>query len=149
MSPLGEGVQGRQWVWGLPPSGILQWPTATSGPAQGSMNLVSTGSPQPHGLARLSASLPILGPATSLLPCSVSFQGKFLHEPGWWSGREVVRHGGAGRPKALLMAILNGTGSRDRTACAVHSWRGVHSKGSWAGRGQLGGQWGPPTPILL
>lgn len=62
MSPLAEGVQGRQRVWGLPPSGILQWPTATSGPVQGSTNLVSTGSPQPHGLARLSASLPILRP---------------------------------------------------------------------------------------
>lgn len=92
---------------------------------------------------------PSCGPVPSLLPYSVSFQGKFLHKPGWWSGREVVRHGGAGRPKALLMAILNGTGRRDRTACAVHSWRGVHSKAPWAGQGQLGGQWGPPTPIPL
>ena len=48
---LGRGCKGGKGFGALPQVGIHQWPTATSDPAQDTMNLGSTGSPTPSTAA--------------------------------------------------------------------------------------------------
>ena len=62
----------------------------------------------------------------------------------------MVRHGGAGRPKALLLAILNETGSQDRTMLVPSTaGEGFTPKASAQARDSWVGSGGPPMPIPL